>query len=577
MKDLIISIDPVAHTIDLNTDTYYPIHGFIKICCQEGGCNYTFVAQVQRTHILEDYIELRKQTVNVVLTKYLKQLMETGLRYVVIATPILIIDNITGDVQIRNIFVQIERYIQEGIVKPHSMEVDSDQTGLPNSLKHIFPAEEGIYIGNLLYGDTRVYIPIKYLPYHLALFGITGSGKSNLMQVILHSTLNYNAEQIFHRITNRKPLVGMLAIDPHDEYAFGTEENAGLQHIIQSMQPTVAHELMGDFYYIHPHGTRIPSSISPYSMELLIGFEEIIPLDLLNVIDFTPQQAELMLATHGDAGVTWIDDILHDRNIPRGTHETTIPAVKRRLRALERSRIFQAGISSQLLAIVDALDTGKILDVNVSLLSDFEQFLFTTIVARTIFNIRRALKSSTNVSEFRDQLSVRLPSRVYNAFIKSEDRIGRYLSSGDRVKDPRDMPIVIFVIEEAPSLLNPQMMRGQNIFKDISRQGRKFNIGLCVISQQITTLDPAIMSNLNTMIHLPIGSDYERTSAIRNATGGITKDDLQSLDGTLGIAIISGIWLTNFQKIQIPRYSEFFRENISEFQNLSTGGSRISI
>jgi len=578
---LIISIDPVEHTIDINTDTYFPIHGFVKIRCREKGRDYIIIAQVQQTRILEDYIRLRKQTTNVVVTTYLDQLLETGLRYVVIVTPILIIDNNETDVSKRvmtkNIFIELERFIQEKIVKPHSMKIDDDQTDIPELLQPIFPAEDGLYIGNLLYGATKVYIPVKYLPYHISIFGITGSGKSNLMQNLIDSSIRYNMHQLFKSVTGKRRLVSMLAIDPHDEYATGTEENgAGLKDIIKLLNPEDAKELMGDFFYLYPHGSAIPADLAPYSREILISYEEVIPIDLLNVRGFTPQQAELMLATHGQNHETWISDILNDNNLP-AAHEQTVPAVRRRLRAIERSRIFRAGGSSSLLDIIDALESGKILDFNASLLTDFEQFLFNTVVARTMFDIRKALKSSTNIDEFKNQLRIRLPSPLYNKFVSSQDRIARYISTGKKVKDPKEMPIVMITIEEAPSLLNPQMMRGQNIFKDISRQGRKFNIGLCVISQQITTLDPAIMSNLNTMIHLPIGSDYERTAAIKNATSGMTNNDLKSLEGTIGIAIISGIWLTNFQKIQIPLYRQHFDKNKQEFKDLSTGGPSISI
>ncbi|MFX0133272.1 MAG: ATP-binding protein, partial [Candidatus Hodarchaeota archaeon] len=477
----------------------------------------------------------------------------------------------------KNIFIELERYIQDRIVKPHTMEIDEDQKDVSNLLQPIFPSKDGLYIGNLLYGDTKVFIPVKYLPYHISIFGITGSGKSNLMQDFIDSAIRYNMKQLFGSTTSRQQLVSILAIDPHDEYAFGTEERgAGLQHIIELLDPAVARDLMGDFYYLYPNGTSIPGRLSQFSRAILINYEEIMPIDLLNVISFTPQQAELLLATHGQNHETWINDILTGTNLP-AAHEQTVPAVRRRLRAIERSRIFRAGGSSSLLDIIDALETGKILDFNASLLTDFEQFLFNTVVARTIFNIRKALKSSTTINEFQNQLRIRLPNPLYEQFISSQDRLGRYISSGNEVKDPKDMPIVMITIEEAPSLLNPQMMRGQNVFKNISRQGRKFNVGLCVISQQITTLDPAIMSNLNTMIHLPIGSDYERTAAIKNATSGITNNDLKSLEGTIGIAIISGIWLTNFQKIQIPLYKPYFDENKKEFEDLSSGGPQISI
>ena len=125
------------------------------------------------------------------------------------------------------------------------------------------------------------------------------------------------------------------------------------------------------------------------------------------------------------------------------------------------------------------------------------------------------------------------------------------------------MPIIIFTIEEAPSVLRPEMMRYRNVFKDISRQGRKFNLGLEVISQQYSPIDDSILSNMNTVINLPLRSEKEKAVAVKTLGGGIQYNDLESLTGTRGIALISGIWLNNFQKLRIPLYDNYFK-NISK-------------
>ncbi|MCK4780327.1 MAG: ATP-binding protein, partial [Candidatus Lokiarchaeota archaeon] len=138
-----------------------------------------------------------------------------------------------------------------------------------------------------------------------------------------------------------------------------------------------------------------------------------------------------------------------------------------------------------------------------------------------------------------------------------------YVKTGTSIKDPTEMPIIIFTIEEAPSILRPEMMKHSNVFKDISRQGRKFNLGLEVISQQYSPIDDTILSNMNTVINLPLRSGTEKAVAAKILGGGIQQSDLESLTGTRGIALISGIWLTNFQKLRIPLYDDYFR-NISK-------------
>ena len=46
-------------------------------------------------------------------------------------------------------------------------------------------------------------------------------------------------------------------------------------------------------------------------------------------------------------------------------------------------------------------------------------------------------------------------------------------------------------------------------------------------------------------------------------SGKKAKSDLESLTGTRGIALVSGIWLTNFQKLKIPLYDKYF-ETVSK-------------
>ena len=108
-----------------------------------------------------------------------------------------------------------------------------------------------------------------------------------------------------------------------------------------------------------------------------------------------------------------------------------------------------------------------------------------------------------------------------------------YLSS-EGVPVPIDtLPHINFVIEEAPSVLNPERIRFGSVFRDISRQGRKFQIGLTVISQQVTAIDEGILTQVNTEITMALGNETERREAIRNAYA-----DLYGFEKELQIAII---------------------------------------
>ena len=106
------------------------------------------------------------------------------------------------------------------------------------------------------------------------------------------------------------------------------------------------------------------------------------------------------------------------------------------------------------------METGRILVVNTSLMSDREQFLLTTIVTRTISDVRRALKSSGNLGDFERQAKLRLPPTFFGK-IRAKARAFYSKSGNDDqspVKDPRDLPVIQVTVEEAPSILNPELI-----------------------------------------------------------------------------------------------------------------------
>jgi len=46
------------------------------------------------------------------------------------------------------------------------------------------------------------------------------------------------------------------------------------------------------------------------------------------------------------------------------------------------------------------------------------------------------------------------------------------------------------------------------------------------------------------------------------------------LEGTLGVSIINGNWLTKFQKIIIPRYKDHFEENKAKYSIYKSKGTK---
>ena len=561
---MIIRINSLESTIEIFYEKYVHLHGFIKLEAEDKNENkeYVIVVQILNEQTISDYILTRQKLKNVKITEYITAELETELQYVIQARPIICteIDKKSKKKTdyVVNVFFFIEDLMEKEILKPHSMKISENQQDKPHYLEKIFNPE-GIYMGTLASEESvDVYFPYKYLMYHFFIAGATGMGKSNLNQVFIDGLLQHNAQVI---LSGNGTKISMLAIDMHDEYALGCIKY-GVYDICKAAEYN--NELIGKWFYLYPNKGIPPLEIKSMAEPCIINYQEIKPEDLFATGSFNDLQVGAIHSAYNSDPDNYIENLLSDTYRPPGGHdEKTMAAIKRRMHWLEYSDIFQSNGSSKLPQIVQKLEKGGLIIFNASMISDLEQFLFNSVLARTLFDIRKSLKSSSDYTSFEKKVNQSLPNQFFDAYKLNLKDI--YVKSGNSLKDPMELPIIIFTIEEAPSVLRPEMMRYRNVFKDISRQGRKFNLGLEVISQQYSPIDDSILSNMNTVINLPLRSEKEKAVAVKTLGGGIQYNDLESLTGTRGIALISGIWLTNFQKLRIPLYDNYFENTSKKF------------
>ncbi|MHA1772257.1 MAG: ATP-binding protein [Candidatus Thorarchaeota archaeon] len=452
---------------------------------------------------------------------------------------------------------------------------------LPAHLAEVYRAEPGevdafvseiigdqiageIYVGDLQVGeealDVPVYIPSEFLPMHVAIFGATGSGKSNLMMVLIKSLMDNN--MAVQRGSGDGTTVSAFCIDPHDEFAKGVD-TYGIQSIVDAMDSDTRKQVIGDYYYLTTHKNATPREIKRYTREIRILWSEIQPRDLYSIMDFSPQMSAFIDSVYSSSHETWVSDILAMDESMSPAPAGTLHAVQRRLSFLERSSIFIDQGVSILPDIYIAMETGRVLVVNTSLMSDMEQFLLTTIVTRTLSDMRRALKSSGTLGNLDTQAQARLPHSFYSK-IKQHAR-GFYGHGGTQdntpVKSPRELPAILITVEEAPSILNPELMKGRSVFKDISRQGRKFGIGLLVVSQQVSVLDNVILSQTNTQINLRLGNEREIQSSIDNASVNISGFEQEFRVMSRGEAMITASYRDMPLPVRIPLFDDIFEHD----------------
>ena len=89
-----------------------------------------------------------------------------------------------------------------------------------------------------------------------------------------------------------------------------------------------------------------------------------------------------------------------------------------------------------------------------------------------------------------------------------EEWQGAYLDDPDRHER---MPVVALALEEAQRVLPGSKDRESNVFPRLAREGRKFNVGLCAVTQQPKLLDGELLSQFNTFFVLGLADEKDRT------------------------------------------------------------------
>ncbi|MHA1892924.1 MAG: ATP-binding protein [Candidatus Helarchaeota archaeon] len=425
--------------------------------------------------------------------------------------------------------------------------------------------EGDLKIGFWLTGEESIPLEIKIpkdkLSMHVGIWGATGSGKSNLMQNLTKSFIDFN----INAVLNERMKLSLFTIDPHDEYALGTGSHgiADIIDLINAKNEKIRKKICGDFYYLTPIKSAAPANVRRYAKEIRIGMNEISPVDIFSIIELSPAQAIYLDRLVNDNPEDWIEQIGTEME---GTPKSTVQATKRYLRWLQNSSMITTKDRSILIDIIAALERGQVLIFNSSLMDQFEQFLCVTVIARTLFEIRKAVKSSTDLNVLKKQLKQR---RLDEHFIKKlESYLPEFYGKpGNKIKSMDELCPILLTIEEAPSLLTPEIMRQSgNIYKSISRQGRKFGLGLCVISQQVSSIHPALLSQINTQISLALGNSSEIDLAIKSSSRDISefKSEFKVLNRG------EGIITTSYKNLpfvfKAPLFDNEFRET-QDFYN----------
>lgn len=459
---------------------------------------------------------------------------------------------------------------------------DTSAARVVNTLLTSQLGKDGLCIGGLLAGERAlkgvdVNLPVSSLSHHIGIFGRTGCGKSNLMMTLLRSILQHN--EFVDDGEREEPRASILAIDPHDEFRTWHAKMGGadgIQGIVNNYSDEKRARLVEPFYYL----TAKDASEQSLERQLNLSRADLTPDDIVSVMEFSEQQIAFANQYYAQYGEHWIGRLLlgamPDEEAAAEYLPGTISAVQRRVGFLQtgQTRVFSrfdpdagSDYQSDLPDIICALESGRVLIIDTTLMNELEQFLVTTIIARVLFSLRKALRAARSADDLEGELRQALGSDDIVGQIGmrhfSDQLIGKlqggdlpYIDAGE-LRSPDDLPYVNVIVEEAPSVLNPQRLKFGSVFRDISRQGRKFGIGLTVVSQQVSEIDQGVLTQLNTELIMSLGNDRERHEAVKNASA-----DLIGFERELGVLDRGQLVLSNsFLDMPIPLQARLFGTN----------------
>lgn len=431
--------------------------------------------------------------------------------------------------------------------------------GTPRFFSRVFPArgeelkeilEEGIRIGKMRFGseviDVDVKIPKieKVISHHILVSAATGKGKSNFAKVLLKGILEYGGN------------ISVVVFDPHKEY-WGRGGIKGLRDLPQELREKV-------FYYtLHPkrEGGYGSLKVNPNLLE---------PSDFYGIVDFTETQIQaleilhkkwrdVMIKIRSSAGLIrekeyggWLEILLKDPEL-----------ISKYLREFFRNPTTFYILRRKMMYSLDLVEEdGEIYGEGVfdfRTHSDFFSQILSLIKKRGVIII-----DTSAVGDICERiLASAVLSRVF--------RMYKYLRQNE-VEKWEEMPHMLILFEEAPRFIGRKVLeKGGNIFERVAREGRKFKVGLCAITQMPSLIPREILSQINTKIILGTPAAEDRRALVESSAQNIRDEEreIQMLD--VGEAIITSPFVKFPYSIKIYNFEELVEEELKEEIEVGVG------
>jgi DNA helicase HerA-like ATPase len=371
--------------------------------------------------------------------------------------------------------------------------------------------------GSRLVEEIPVALHSDAIDHHMGVFATTGMGKSNFMKVFAASCMKLAAAG--------ESRFGLLIVDPHGEYMLGKSGSKGLLHLRRYADGLVV------------YSTDRKNASHPDVEELTIGLDEIWPTDVAVLHDWSAAQRDALEAISRIFGSGWLDAIQTPEGqtamVSEGFNEKTVSVISRRIKTLlERNRYIIDNVRSSIPGILANLLEGKVVLIDVPRMSDRSELFLLSVLSRCIL---------------------------------------------DRYKEEsgQDKRSCLITVEEA------QRVFGQGDlarFETIAREGRKFGVGLCAITQQPKLIDKQLLSQFNTLVVMGLGDRNDRVQIEESAKQDLSTLDIEIQTLEKGEAVISTFKIPFPVPARVHRFEDYLRrlekEERDDNELVATGGFR---
>jgi DNA helicase HerA-like ATPase len=130
---------------------------------------------------------------------------------------------------------------------------------------------------------------------------------------------------------------------------------------------------------------------------------------------------------------------------------------------------------------------------------------------------------------------------------------------------------VLITIEEAQRVLASGGSSTQ-VFRECAMEGRKFGVGLCVVTQQPKNVDPKVLAQINTFVVMGLGDKGDREIIMGSAKQDLSRMEIEIQTLDRGEAIISTIGIPFPVSTRIHKFEDYVNELNKEKKTKITDG-----